>query len=253
MAGGGGNKNRYQYCTDSSGAILYLRALQGHSGRSLIDPTLQDNVIIPDGFFKYIDHVGCAINLHSIINSGLIPGGQILSNRQTLFFLPVDPMYKNHKDPDKIDLEAPRLAQYMHKAWKKHQITVYWVDINLAQKKGLKFYETRSNAIILCETLPAYCTPKAIMMGSGEVIYEKVHASPRPPPKFFLKHDWMKELGSEVVRQPEGEVAQQSKSSQSSQPNPNPYHDRTGNPLFTLKEEHPILRKSKHVLFVKKL
>ena len=45
MARGGGNKRRYQYCTDSSGAILYFRALQGHSGRSLIDPTLQDNVI----------------------------------------------------------------------------------------------------------------------------------------------------------------------------------------------------------------
>ena len=45
MAGGGGNKKRYQYCTDSSGVILYLRALQGHSGRSLIDPTLQDNVV----------------------------------------------------------------------------------------------------------------------------------------------------------------------------------------------------------------
>ena len=50
-----------QCCSDSSGTILYLRALQGHSGRSLIDPSLQDNVIIPDGFFKYIYHVGCAI------------------------------------------------------------------------------------------------------------------------------------------------------------------------------------------------
>ena len=69
--GGGGTKERYQYCTDSSGAILYLRALQGRSGRSLIDPTLQNNVVIPDGFFKYIYHVGCAINLHSIINSYL--------------------------------------------------------------------------------------------------------------------------------------------------------------------------------------
>ena len=28
MAGGGGNKKRVQYCTDSSGAVLYLRALQ---------------------------------------------------------------------------------------------------------------------------------------------------------------------------------------------------------------------------------
>ena len=36
---GGGNKKRFQYCTDSSGEILYLRALQGQSGRNLIDPS----------------------------------------------------------------------------------------------------------------------------------------------------------------------------------------------------------------------
>ena len=95
MTGGGGNKKRYRYCTDSSGVILYLRALQGHSGRSLLDPTLQDNVVIPSNFFQYIYHVGCAINLHSNINSGLIPGGQILNNRQTVFCLPVDPMDKS--------------------------------------------------------------------------------------------------------------------------------------------------------------
>ena len=135
MARGGGHKKKFQYCTDSSGTILYLRALQGHSGRNIIYASLQDNVVIRDGFFEYISHVGCAINLHSIIHSGLIPGGQNLSNRQTVFFLPVDPMDKEHKDPDTIDLGAPRLAQYMHKAWKKHQNTVYWVDINLSQKK----------------------------------------------------------------------------------------------------------------------
>ena len=139
MAKGGGNKKIDQYCTVSSGAILYLRALQGHSGRSLIDLTLQDNVVIPSDFFQYIYHVGCAINIHSIINSGLIPGGQILSNRQTVFFLLVDPMDKNHKDLDTIDLNEPRHAQNMHKAWKKHLNTVYRVDINLALKKGLKF------------------------------------------------------------------------------------------------------------------
>ena len=36
-----------------------------------------------------------------------------MNNRQTIFFLLVDPMDKEHKDPDTIDLEAPRLAQYM--------------------------------------------------------------------------------------------------------------------------------------------
>ena len=55
MAEGGGNKKRFQYCTDPSGQeILYLRALQGHSGRKPIDPSLQDNVLIPEDFFEYI-------------------------------------------------------------------------------------------------------------------------------------------------------------------------------------------------------
>ena len=46
LAAGGGPKRRCQYCTDISGTFVYLRALQGHPGRSLIDPSLQDNVII---------------------------------------------------------------------------------------------------------------------------------------------------------------------------------------------------------------
>ena len=83
-------------------------------------------------------------------------------------------MDKEHKDPDVIDLEAPSRAQHMRKAWKKHQDTVYWVDINLALKKGLKFYQTRPNAIILHETLPAYCIPKVVRTETGEVKNEKV-------------------------------------------------------------------------------
>ena len=62
---GGGAKRRFQYCTDDSGIIIYFRALQGHSGRNLIDPSLQDNVVIPSKFFQYIYHIGCAFNLHS--------------------------------------------------------------------------------------------------------------------------------------------------------------------------------------------
>ena len=175
-------------------------------------------MIVQSNFFQYIYHVGCAINLHSNINSGLIPEGQNLSNRQTVFFVPVDPMDKNQKDPDTIDLSVPRHAQYMHKAWKRHQDAVYWVDINLAMRNGLQFYQTRSNAIILHETLPAYCIPKVVRMETGEVIHEKVYMSPRLPPKISLKHDWKREKGSEHAQRPEGQVVQPSRSS----PIPNP-------------------------------
>ena len=74
------------------------------------------------------------------MNSGLIPGGQKLSKRQTAFFTSVFLMNKEHKDPEKINLNAPRLAWYKQKVWKKHQNTVYWVDIKLPQRKGLKFF-----------------------------------------------------------------------------------------------------------------
>ena len=98
-------------------------------------------------------------------------------------------MDKEHRDPNKFDLEAPRLAWYHQKKWKKHQYTVYWVDIKLGHKKGLKFYQTRSNAIIFYDTLPAYCISKAIVMKSEEILYQKVYVSPRPPPKISLRID----------------------------------------------------------------
>ena len=46
LAAGGGAKRRCQYCTDISGTIIDFRALQGHSGRNLLGPSFQDNVII---------------------------------------------------------------------------------------------------------------------------------------------------------------------------------------------------------------
>ena len=61
---------------------------------------------------------------------------------------------------------------------------------------------------------------------------------PRLSPKISSKHVWMKDLGSEVARQPEGEVIRQSKSSQPTQPTPNPDHDRTEKPFVCRDANH---------------
>ena len=136
-------------------------------------------MFIPNNFFEHIYHIGCAVILHSIINSGLIAGGQNSSReRQTVFLTVVNPMNKDHRDPRELDLTKPRLASYKQK-WKRHQDTVYWVDIQLAQRKGLKFYQTRSHAFILYDTLPASCISKVALMKSEEIIYQKVYVSPR--------------------------------------------------------------------------
>ena len=82
-------------------------------------------------------------------------------------------------------------------------------------EKGLTFYQTRSNAIILQRTLPAYCLPKVVRLKTGEVFFEKSYMSPRPPPKISLRHDhdWTRgndELGSTVEQQAVGKLVQQS-------------------------------------------
>ena len=84
-------------------------------------------------------------------------------------------MDKEHRDPHELDLTKPRLASYKQKKWKRHQDTVYWFEKQLAQRKGLKFYQTRCNAIILYDTLPAYCISRVVVVESGEIIYEKVY------------------------------------------------------------------------------
>ena len=213
--------------------FVCCRALQGHSGRSLIDPPLQDKVITPDGFFKYIYHVGCAINSHFIINSGLVPEDKFWATDGQYSFCLVDPMDKNHKDPDTIDLEAPRPARYMQKHGRNIKIqcvgstsTLLWRKdwSSMKHDRTLSFFTKHSQLIVSRKLfgwkLERSCTRR------------KVYASPRPPPKISLKDDWMTDLGSEVARQPEGEVAWQAKSSQSSQPNPHPDHDWTVKPVL---------------------
>ena len=77
LAKGGGAKKRFQYCVNpnSPNQSLYRRAIQGHSGESALDSSLQDNILIPKGFTEYLYHVGNARELNSTIRNGLIPGG----------------------------------------------------------------------------------------------------------------------------------------------------------------------------------
>ena len=159
-----------------------------------------------------------------------------------MFFLPVDPRDENHRDPENIDYSVPHHARYVQNSWKRHQDTVFWIDIDLGIiKERLKFYQTRSNAIILQGTLPASCIVRAERLKSGEKLYERQYLSPRPPPKISLRHDlnWNKgqDQGSTVEHRPVGKLVQQSlgetvqfRSSKPTQ-SPKPIEDRSGRPV----------------------
>ena len=110
-----------------------------------------------------------------------------MSRRQTVFFLSTDPRNESHRDPVYIDFSVPRLARYMHKAWKRHQDAVFWVDIDLGIKEGLVFYQTRSNAIILRGTLPVHCIVKVERLKTGEMLYERLYLSPSDTTKDLIE------------------------------------------------------------------
>ena len=145
----------------------------------------------------------------------------------------------NQDNSEHVDFSVPRRARYVHSAWKRHQDAVFWVDIDLAIREGLTFYQTRSNAIILQGTLPAHCISKVERLKTGEMLYERRYLSPRPPPKISLKHGhtWTKgndQSGSTVEQQPVGKLVQQSfgeaprvKLSKPTQSKTNPICDRT--------------------------
>ena len=71
LARGRGAKKRFQYCVNpnSSNQLLYLRAIQKHSGDNVVDPALQDNVLLPKRFTEYLFHVGNANELNSVIRN----------------------------------------------------------------------------------------------------------------------------------------------------------------------------------------
>ena len=71
----------------SDDTILYLRASQGHSGGKHINSTLQDNALLPSDFAEHIYHVANSHDMHSIIESGLIPGGEDVKKKDMRCFL----------------------------------------------------------------------------------------------------------------------------------------------------------------------
>ena len=103
--------------------------------------------------------------------------------RQAVFFATVNPMedeYGLGETP--CDLTKPRIMPYKS-TWKRLQNTVFWCSLKLAQEreKGLQFYQTRSHAVVLCNTLLEACIEKAVCTKTQDELYQKVRLIPRVP------------------------------------------------------------------------
>ena len=100
--------------------------------------------------------------------------------------------------PSLLDLTKPRFASYKPK-WKRHQDMMYWVDIQFAQRQGLKFYQTRLNASTPHDKRPPYIISKALLIKSEEITYKIVFVSPRSPPTIFHRDKWTCGLDSDIA------------------------------------------------------
>ena len=125
---------------------------------------------------------------------------------------------------------------------------VYWVDINLAIRKGLTFYQTRTNAIILQGILPPYCIPKVVRLKTGEVLYEKFtyHLDLHQRSRYVTigLQNWVLQM----INNQKKKLLDKQNFFQPTQPTPNLSCDRSGQPdithdvrVFQIKEKRPLL------------
>ena len=121
--------------------ILYFRVFQSHSGCNPIGPTPQGLCVDFERFLRV--HLLCWMcNQFTFHHKVRIESGRTKFQQGKLqFSTAVNPMNKEHRDRQE-------------QKWDRHKNTVCWVDIQFAVRKGLKFYHTRSNAIILHDTFP---------------------------------------------------------------------------------------------------
>ena len=179
LAKGGGQKKRFQHCLNPNylHQFLYLRAIQGHSG-STVNFCIARQCTVTRRFYRVFYHVGNEKASRSIVNHGLLPGGVSLrTGRQAVFFTVVNPMDNQDGLGETCHKQESR---HTKKSWKRFQNTVCWCNLKLAQQKGLQFYQTRSNAVILHDTLLAEVMQKAICMKTKDQLSQRESVILRP-------------------------------------------------------------------------
>ena len=119
--------------------------------------------------------------------SGILLGGK--ENDKAVFFTPLNP-FGNDPDEEKShnDYTVPQKVHYKTN-WKHNQDAVLWITLSRAQDQGLRFWQTKSFAIVTYATVPGDCIDRVTSQNGHRVIFERL-ATPRSAPKVTLKSNW---------------------------------------------------------------
>ena len=152
---------------------------------------MMECTLIPYNWKGYVSHKGSSWNSHSILGSGLIPGGQEDDNaRQQVSFTPLGP-FGNNPDEEKPhdDYTVPQKVHYKP-YWKHNQdAVILYKKLSSAQDQGLQFLQTKSFAIITHDTVPRDCIHREISKNGDRVSFERL-ATPRPAPQGYAEEQF---------------------------------------------------------------
>ena len=151
---------------------------QGHSGANKVDLSLLDSVKNSYMWSEYFCHDGSSLCMHSIIHSDC-RRKRDTKGRQTVFFTAFSLM-TDFEEEKYHDVTKPRKVQCKTK-WKVFQDAVCWINLRNHQDKGLAFWQTRSNATVLHDSMPADCVERLVNTKTEETLYQKVSLFPRTP------------------------------------------------------------------------
>ena len=85
-----------------------------------------------------------------------------------MFSTAVNPMYAS-QDLEEVQYDLDKtIITVCKNTWRIQQNAAHRCKLKLAQRKGLQFYQTRSHAVALFDTLPAICIEKVVFTKSGE-------------------------------------------------------------------------------------
>ena len=130
----GSSKMRFQYCVHFQNSLMYIRAIQGHTGGNLIAPEWVGHVAIPYKWKEFLFSSRMLMYCTSILQSGHIAGGRVTRDwrqdwRQTVLFTHLNPFRTIQMEnilPMTINTEKSTLS---------HQVENYSGRRKLGQKK----------------------------------------------------------------------------------------------------------------------
>ena len=180
------NKTKFEYCENSKGSLVYIRAIQGHTGCMAILPASMVHILIPCDWKEFIFHKGCLDDSMSINKNGLVAGRKE-SKEDTIFFTPLKHFGENpdEEEPSE-DFSKPRKVHH-HRNWKHNQDAENWKIVQ--STRSWIFEQTKSNAIIVFDPAAEDCIERIANETRDRILFERI-LTPRPVPKITLKSCW---------------------------------------------------------------